>query len=82
MLSSPTTLPAGTLVKVLDLALPGYGYYPGLCPESPRRAIVDVFVQWISTVAGRNRRAPAARLSRTVIHDDALRAAEIVAPGS
>ena len=42
-------LASGTLVKALDLALPGYGYYPIYAPNHPRRDIIDVFVQWIST---------------------------------
>lgn len=42
-------LASGTLVKALDLALPGYGYYPVHAPDHPRRDIIDVFVQWIST---------------------------------
>lgn len=44
-------LASGALVKALDLALPGYGYYPIYAPNHPRRATIDVFVQWISTVA-------------------------------
>ena len=46
-------LASGALVKALDLALPGYGYYPVYAPNHPRRATIDVFVQWISTVAQR-----------------------------
>ena len=46
-------LASGALVKALDLALPGYGYYPVYAPNQPRRAIIEVFVQWISTVARR-----------------------------
>ncbi len=47
-------LAAGTLVKVIDLGLPGYGYYPVYAPNHPRRGIIEVFVQWmISTVAPR-----------------------------
>ena len=47
-------LASGALVKALDLALPGYGYYPVYAPNHPRRATIDVFVQWISTVAQRS----------------------------
>ena len=46
-------LASGALVKALDLALPGYGYYPVYAQNEPRRATIDVFVQWISTLAGR-----------------------------
>lgn len=45
-------LACGALVKVLDLALPGYGYYPVYASNHPRRATIEVFVQWISTVGG------------------------------
>jgi len=44
-------LASGALVKALDLALPGYGFYPVYAPDHPRRATIEVFVQWISTVA-------------------------------
>jgi LysR family transcriptional regulator, glycine cleavage system transcriptional activator len=45
-------LASGTLVKVLaDFALPGYGYYPAYASNHSRRATIDVFVQWLSTVA-------------------------------
>lgn len=44
-------LASGTLVRVLDLALPGYGFYPIYAPDHPRRAIIDMFVEWISTAA-------------------------------
>ncbi len=43
-------LASGALVKALDLALPGYGFYPVYARNHPRRAIIEVFVQWISTV--------------------------------
>lgn len=46
-------LASSALVKAMDLALPGYGYYPVYAPNHPRRATIDVFVRWISTVAGR-----------------------------
>ncbi len=49
-------LASGALVKALDLALPGYGYYPVYAPNHPRRATIDIFVQWISTVRGRENR--------------------------
>ncbi len=56
-------LASGTLVKAHDLALAGYGYYPVYAPDHPRRATIDVFVQWISTsgVESRRAREPAAK---------------------
>jgi LysR family glycine cleavage system transcriptional activator len=44
-------LSSGTLVKVLDLALPGYGYYPVYMVDHPNRAIIELFVEWISRAA-------------------------------
>jgi LysR family transcriptional regulator, glycine cleavage system transcriptional activator len=55
-------LASGALVKTLDLALPGYGFYPVFAPNHPRRAIIEVFVQWISTV---ERREMVARADRS-----------------
>jgi len=52
-------LASGALVKALDLALPGYGYYPVSAPNHPRRATIELFVQWISSVAGRDKSAQA-----------------------
>ncbi len=46
-------LASGTLVKALDLALPGYGFYPVYSPDHPRREIIEMFVGWISTAAPR-----------------------------
>jgi LysR family glycine cleavage system transcriptional activator len=43
-------LASGTLVKAFELALPGYGFYPVYARNHPRRAVIEVFVQWISTV--------------------------------
>jgi len=40
-------LAAGNLVKVLDLALPGYGFYPVYLPDHPRRAVIETFVNWL-----------------------------------
>jgi LysR family glycine cleavage system transcriptional activator len=60
-------LASGALVKALDLALPGYGYYPVYAPNQPRRAIIEVFVQWISTVA---RREMVARAGLSNISND------------
>ncbi len=50
-------LASGALVKVLNLALPGYGFYPVYALDHPRRAIIDAFVAWLASVA-RLRRAP------------------------
>jgi LysR family transcriptional regulator, glycine cleavage system transcriptional activator len=50
-------LASGALVKPLELALPGYGYYPVYAPNHPRRATIEVFVQWISTSGVGSRRA-------------------------
>jgi LysR family transcriptional regulator, glycine cleavage system transcriptional activator len=44
---------SGALIKAFDLSLPGYGYYPVYASNHPRRATIDVFVQWISTAARR-----------------------------
>lgn len=44
-------LACGTLVKALDLALPGYGFYPLYAPDHPRRAVIEMFVKWIRSVA-------------------------------
>ena len=54
-------LASGALVKVLDLALPGYGFYPVYAPNHTRRATIEVFVQWISAVAGYEEVARAGR---------------------
>ena len=51
-------LASGALVKPFDLALPGYGFYPVYPPNHPRQAIIEVFVQWISAVAGYEQVAP------------------------
>ena len=44
-------LASGTLVKALDLALSGYGFYPVYKPDHPRRAVIEMFVEWLGTVA-------------------------------
>ncbi len=53
-------LASGTLVKALDLALPGYGFYPVYAPDHPRRTVIEIFVKWISTAA-LDRRLPKRR---------------------
>lgn len=59
-------LASGSLVKVLDLPLPGYGFYPVYAPDHPRRAVIDIFVEWISAAARRSAvsRQSATRASR------------------
>jgi LysR family transcriptional regulator, glycine cleavage system transcriptional activator len=44
-------LASGALVKAFDVALPGYGFYPVYALDHPRRAVIENFVRWISTVA-------------------------------
>ena len=44
-------LAAGNLVKVLDLALPGYGFYPVYSSDHPRRAAIEMFVDWLGQTA-------------------------------
>ena len=58
-------LASGALVKPFDLALPGFGYYPVYAHNHPRRAIIEVFVQWISSDPARTgrRRRPINRLA-------------------
>jgi LysR family transcriptional regulator, glycine cleavage system transcriptional activator len=46
-------LASGSLVKALDLALPGYGFYPVYATSHPRHATIEVFVHWISTIGRR-----------------------------
>jgi LysR family transcriptional regulator, glycine cleavage system transcriptional activator len=46
-------LSSGSLVKALDLALPGYGYYPVYPVDHPHHAVIKLFVEWISTAARR-----------------------------
>jgi LysR family transcriptional regulator, glycine cleavage system transcriptional activator len=59
-------LASGALVKVFDLALPGYGFYPVYAPGHPCRETIEVFVRWISAVAGAKRsRILAAQISRS-----------------
>jgi LysR family glycine cleavage system transcriptional activator len=46
---------SGTVVKAFDLGLPGYGFYPVYASNHPRGTIIDVFVQWISAIAIREK---------------------------
>jgi LysR family glycine cleavage system transcriptional activator len=43
-------LASGALVKLLDLALPGFGFYLAHVPDHPRQAIIDAFAGWIGSV--------------------------------
>jgi LysR family transcriptional regulator, glycine cleavage system transcriptional activator len=40
-------LESGQLVKALDLAIPGLGFYLVHLPGHPRRAMIDAFLAWI-----------------------------------
>jgi LysR family glycine cleavage system transcriptional activator len=44
-------LAAGILVKALDLALPGYGFYPVYSSDHPRRLVIETFVIWLGQTA-------------------------------
>ena len=44
-------LASGALVKAIDLALPGYGYYPLYLPDHPRRAAIETFIRWLGEIA-------------------------------
>ena len=44
-------LKAGTLVKALDIDLPGFGFYLAFPPESPRRPVIDAFCSWVHGVS-------------------------------
>jgi LysR family glycine cleavage system transcriptional activator len=44
-------LDSGTLVKVLDPPLPGFGFYLTFVRDHPRQAAIESFHAWISSVA-------------------------------
>jgi LysR family transcriptional regulator, glycine cleavage system transcriptional activator len=44
-------LASGTLVKALDLSLPGFGFYFAHVPDHPRQAVIESFHVWASSVA-------------------------------
>jgi LysR family glycine cleavage system transcriptional activator len=44
-------LAAGTLVKVLDMSLPGYRFYVVRTPGHPREKIILAFEKWLQSVA-------------------------------
>jgi LysR family transcriptional regulator, glycine cleavage system transcriptional activator len=54
-------LASGALVKAVDIALPGYGFYPVYALDHPHCATIEIFVQWISAVAGREHAVRALR---------------------
>jgi LysR family glycine cleavage system transcriptional activator len=37
----------GTLVKLLELPLPGLGFYLAYTPDHPRQALIDAFAAWV-----------------------------------
>jgi LysR family glycine cleavage system transcriptional activator len=43
-------LATGELVRLLDLALPGFGFYFTHLPDHPRQAIIDAFAEWLRSV--------------------------------
>jgi LysR family transcriptional regulator, glycine cleavage system transcriptional activator len=43
-------LAAGGLVKLLDLALPGLGFYLAHIPAHPRQPVIDAFTAWVLSV--------------------------------
>jgi LysR family glycine cleavage system transcriptional activator len=40
-------LATGTLVKALDLKLPGYGFFLAHTPDHPRQRLIDAFGKWL-----------------------------------
>jgi len=44
-------LPSGSLVEVLDLPLPGFGFYFTHLPDHPRRTMVESFQVWACSTA-------------------------------
>lgn len=44
-------LASGTLVKALDLSLPGFGFYFAWVPDHPRHAVIQSFHDWMKSVA-------------------------------
>jgi LysR family transcriptional regulator, glycine cleavage system transcriptional activator len=43
-------LATGEIVGLLDLALPGFGFYLAHPPDHPRQTMIDSFAQWIRSV--------------------------------
>ncbi len=44
-------LATGTLVKVFDAPLPGFGFYFARVPDHPRHAVIEEFHAWLRAVA-------------------------------
>lgn len=44
-------LASGALVKVMDLALPGLGFYVAYVPNHPRKPLIEAFAAWIRSAA-------------------------------
>jgi len=40
----------GELIKVSDLALPGFGFYVVCLADHPRRALIETFGAWLHSV--------------------------------
>ena len=43
-------LATGELVRLIDLALPGFGFYFAHTSDHPRQTIIDAFAEWIGSV--------------------------------
>jgi LysR family glycine cleavage system transcriptional activator len=43
-------LASGALVKVIDLPLPGFGFYLTYTPDHPRRSVIEAFCAWAHSV--------------------------------
>jgi LysR family transcriptional regulator, glycine cleavage system transcriptional activator len=43
-------LATGELVRLLDLALPGFGFYIVHAPGHPRQTVIDAFADWLRSV--------------------------------
>ena len=41
-------LQVGTLVKVSELSLPGFGFFAAHIPEHPRQSTIVAFVDWVA----------------------------------
>lgn len=46
-------LDAGTLVKLFDLPIPGYGFYLVYRRHSPREPLILEFLEWLRSPCGR-----------------------------
>ena len=43
-------LESGVLIKALDLAIPGLGFYLAHIPGHPRQSMIDAFLSWINSL--------------------------------